>query len=272
MGRKSFQIACSILLAFCLVRSSSVVRVSSEVQLQEKPQQKRVSFIRPAIQTLPQQVRNWLENCLKLDMTRFAHSIELNGKQYLFAAAGKINSGNHSVEISDITTMQDEIVVQVKFTRLPPKKKKGQRHYDLVSIKALDLNIRFKPIGDDDYISITRLVGIDRIPNIVAQSRAIKVFTPKPGEVIDQKFTVTGVARVFEANVLYRVFNKHGNRLLVGSVTAASALDWGYFSIDLTLPPLLAQSALLTLELYGEDAKEGREKDTVTIPLKVESI
>jgi hypothetical protein len=253
-----------------------------------KSKQKRVSFVRPTVEALPEKVRNWVKNSLKFDMTRFANVMESDGKQYLFVSSGIRDSvGSHLVEITDVVIMeQEEVVVKTKFTKLPPARPAIQvpdNPYDLVYIEATGLPVRFVPTGDDTHIPITSLTGIDHLPTIVAQSRRIKVFNPAPNEIVDRKFNVSGVANVFEATIVYRLFDTKQNKLVEGFTTAtatvphfirapvipSSTINWGYFTLDLEVPKTVAVNTKLILELYWESPKDGTVEDLVVIPLKL---
>ena len=254
-----------------------------------KPKQRQLSFTRPAVEALPQEVRNWVENSLKFDMASFGNAIELDGKQYLFIASGARGSvDNHLVEITDVVIVgQEEVVVKAKFAKLPPDQPAIQvphNPYDLVYIEATGLQARFVPTGDDEYMSIASLSGTDHLPTIVAQSRGIKVFAPVPNEMVGRKFSVSGVANVFESTVLYRLLDAEQNRLVDGFTTAtalapnftrepvipSAATNWGYFTFDLAVPETVVAGADLVLELYWESPKEGAEVDLIVIPLKFE--
>lgn len=258
-----------------------------------KPKQRQVSFTRPTVEALPQQVRDWVKNSLKLDMTRFANVMELEGKQYLFIASGVRSSvDSHLVEITDVVIVeQEEIVVKANFSKLSPDQSTIQmpdNPYDLVYIEATGLQARFVPIGDDEYISITSITGIDHLPAVVAQSRGIKVFTPTPNEVVDRNFSVSGVANVFEATVLYRLLDAKQDKLVDGFAAATAlasnftrepvipsdatiGLGWGYFTFDLIVPETVVAGTDLILQLYTTDAKNSHETNLVIIPLKFES-
>jgi len=245
-----------------------------------KPVKKRVYFDRIEIESLPKQVKCWVKNSLKLDMTRFANSMELNKKQYLFIASG---SEFYNVKIVDVFILENkEVIARAKFTKLLPEESESQlfnNPYDLVYIKATGLPVRFVATGDGIYIPITFITGIDYLPNIVAQSQGIKVFTPISNETIARKFSVSGVARIFEATLLYKLFDTEYNKLLDDFVTIGqlssnftrepvisnSAINWSYFKFDIMVPETVVSGKNLILKLYTIDPKNGNEINLVVI-------
>lgn len=129
------------------------------------------------------------------------------------------------------------------------------------------------------------LTGTDYPSTIVAESQGIKVFAPAPEEVVGRKFTVSGVANVFEATFLYRLLDAKRNKLIDGFETAGDlspaftrttvvttnwASAWRYFTFDLTVPETVVAGADLILELYWESPKDGAEVDLIVMPLKFE--
>lgn len=233
---------------------------------------------------MPEEVRNWVENSLKFDLTDFANAKEFDGKQYLFVRSGTGGfRGGRLIQIIDVIVEQEEVAVKVEFTKPPLAQQIPDNLYDLVYIEATGLPVRFVPIADE-AIFIASLTGIHYLPDIVAQSRTIKVFAPAPNEVVGRKFSVSGVANVFEATVLYRLLDVNQNILVDGFITAGqlasdftretviphTVLNWNYFTFDLRAPENVVTGDDLTLELYWESPQDGTRANLVAIPLKFE--
>src|SRR4029079_14102022 len=104
-----------------------------------------------------------------------------------------------------------------------------------------------------------------------ATSDRIAVTAPKPGDIANSgaDLTVTGSARVFEANVVWRVLDSTGKVVANGhflSSLGSSAL-WGTFNTKIPLPANVRGN--LTLELYEASARDGSAQGVVRIPLSV---
>ena len=106
-----------------------------------------------------------------------------------------------------------------------------------------------------------------------AVSDRIAVYEPAPQKTIDSRisrtFTVTGAARVFEANVVWRVKDSSQKVVAQGHTTASLGTSpvWGTFSTPVTLPASV--NGNVTLEVYETSAKDGSELGLVAIPLAV---
>ena len=103
-----------------------------------------------------------------------------------------------------------------------------------------------------------------------AVSDRIAVNSPSPATTIDSRtFTLSGAARTFEANVVWRLKDSTQKVVANGHTTASlgtSAL-WGTFSTPVTLPT--GVSGNMTLEVYEVSPKDGSEQGVVAIPLLV---
>lgn len=80
---------------------------------------------------------------------------------------------------------------------------------------------------------------------------------------------ITGAARVFEANVVWRVKDSAGKVVANGHFLASlgSSAVWGTFATSVQLPSGLSGNA--TLELYEASPKDGTEQGLVQVPLGV---
>ena len=234
--------------------------------------------------TIPQEVENWIENSLKFDVPYFVNSKEYEGKQYLFIRSG----AERSIQTKEVLVMEEEVAVKVSFTKPSLDQPIALNDlYDVIYIKATGLPVRFVPIADEE-IFFNSLAGIHYLPNIVAQSCSIKVFTPAPDDMVGRNFSVSGVASVFEATVNYRLVDSSQNTLDSGFITAGhlaygftrdpvirndwlGVADWRYFIFSLKLIENLAEDENLTLELFWISPKDGTQTALVVIPLKFKS-
>ena len=94
---------------------------------------------------------------------------------------------------------------------------------------------------------------------------------PKPGDIANSgaPLTLTGSARVFEANVVWRVLDSTGKVAANGHFLASlgSSPVWGTFNTRIAMPANVRGN--LTLELYEASAKDGSAQGVVQIPLSV---
>ena len=104
-----------------------------------------------------------------------------------------------------------------------------------------------------------------------ATSDRIAVTAPKPGAIANSgaDLTVTGSARVFEANVVWRVLDSTGKAVANGHFLASlgSSPVWGTFNTKIAMPANVRGN--LTLELYEASARDGSAQGVVQIPLSV---
>ena len=116
------------------------------------------------------------------------------------------------------------------------------------------------------------VVEVGGDPRLVSDRVAISEPTPLAG--IDTRasrtFTLSGVARAFEANVVWRVITGPLKKVAVSGHTTASigtSALWGTFSTQVTLPA--SMSGDVVLEIYEVSPKDGTEQGIVSIPLVV---
>jgi hypothetical protein len=104
-----------------------------------------------------------------------------------------------------------------------------------------------------------------------ATSDRIAVTAPKPGAIANSgaDLTVTGSARVFEANVVWRVLDSTGKVVANGHflTSLGSSAVWGTFNTRISMPANVRGN--LTLELYEASARDGSAQGVVQIPLAV---
>jgi len=80
---------------------------------------------------------------------------------------------------------------------------------------------------------------------------------------------LSGAARVFEANVVWRVKDSAGKVIANGHFLASvgSSALWGTFDTDVQVPPRFTGN--VTLEVYEASPKDGSEQGLVQIPLVI---
>jgi len=104
-----------------------------------------------------------------------------------------------------------------------------------------------------------------------ATSDRIAVTTPKPGAIANSgaDLTLTGSARVFEANVVWRLLDSAGKVVANGHFNASlgSSALWGTFNTRVAMPANVRGN--LTLEVYEASPKDGSAQGVVQIPLSV---
>ena len=104
-----------------------------------------------------------------------------------------------------------------------------------------------------------------------ATSDRIALTAPKPGDVANSgaDLTLTGSARVFEANVVWRVLDSAGKVVANGHflTSLGSSAVWGTFNTKIPLPANVRGN--LTLELFESSPKDGSAQGVVQIPLAV---
>ena len=81
--------------------------------------------------------------------------------------------------------------------------------------------------------------------------------------------TLTGSARVFEANVVWRVLDSTGKVVANGHflTSLGSSAVWGTFNTKIAMPANVRGN--LTLELFEASPKDGSAQGVVQIPLAV---
>jgi hypothetical protein len=104
-----------------------------------------------------------------------------------------------------------------------------------------------------------------------ATSDRIAVTAPKPGDIANSgaDLRVAGSARVFEANVSWRLVDSSGKDRASGHFNASlgSSAIWGTFATSIPIPANVRGN--LTLELFESSPKDGSAQGVVQIPLAV---
>jgi hypothetical protein len=97
----------------------------------------------------------------------------------------------------------------------------------------------------------------------------ITVSVPVANQTVGKAFVVSGSARTFEQNVVWRV-RTTGNVQVASGFTTATAADIGQFgpySFTVTLPG--STVGPVVLEVFETSAKDGSEVSKVSLPLTV---
>lgn len=226
-------------------------------------------FYRPVGKSLPGAVASWKKSCLRFDMVASAFSLVRNGRTYVFVSAGVKPAGGYGVRVSRIDrALIGAITVYATFS-LPARKgdRNRERPYDLVAVCDTARTVTVIPEGRAAPPRIARLAGAQELPPVVNESRAIKLFSPRPGEAVGRTFQIFGAALVFEGTVQVRLTTTSGNLLARTFISAASALDWGCFRMELTVPDSLHPLTRMRLELFTTDEEKGGMKDIVRTSL-----
>jgi len=103
-------------------------------------------------------------------------------------------------------------------------------------------------------------------PALIQPVQGGSVATPPS---VGRTFTLSGAARTFEANVVWRVKDSRQSVVAEGNTTASlgTSAVWGAFGTQVTLPASVAGN--VTLEVFEVSAKDGSEQGVVAIPLTV---
>lgn len=233
--------------------------------------QDTVQFIRPDIQDLPEEIRNWVSVLKELDRSPLWHTRVLDDKKYIYVGWGIKPTGGYHVEVTNIQKTSDELTVTTRFQAPSPDEIVIQmmtRPFDLIAIENGDTQIQIDPEGEDAPRLLLTINGIEEIKPLVAGSGSIKLFEPGPGKHVTPGFRVSGIASVFEATVNYRILNREGEIVEESFTTAYDGMNWGYFSFQ---PDFRLESdtrSEIYLELFNIDAQDGSEINKFRIPVE----
>lgn len=102
-----------------------------------------------------------------------------------------------------------------------------------------------------------------------AVSDRIAVYEPRAGNTVSRDVRISGAARVFEANVVWRLLESSGKEVASGHFNASlgTSIVWGSFDTTITIPASV--SGNVTLEVFEASAKDGSPQGVVQIPLAV---
>lgn len=110
-------------------------------------------------------------------------------------------------------------------------------------------------------------VDIGGVPGTVNQN--VAVYSPTIGQTVTGSITISGAARVFEANVSWRLRDSSGRTVASGSTTATNGTSpvWGSFQTSAQIPAGLNGRA--ALDVFWASPRDGTDQDVVSIPLQV---
>jgi hypothetical protein len=102
---------------------------------------------------------------------------------------------------------------------------------------------------------------------IVLQNVAFRIYEPAPDTEVKDRIVVRGLARVYEATILYEF--EDGHYILDEGFTTASegAPEWGEFEIIIELDDATDYSGRVIL--FEESAKDGSRINELKIPVNV---
>jgi immunoglobulin-like protein involved in spore germination len=100
-------------------------------------------------------------------------------------------------------------------------------------------------------------------------SDRVAVYQPRPGATVTRDLQLTGAARVFEANVVWRLKDSSGRDVANGNFLASlgSSPVWGTFDTRIAIPASV--SGNVTLEVFEASAMDGSPQGVTQIPLTV---
>lgn len=212
---------------------------------------------------LPKEIEDWVNSSLAMNL---GQSKVYEEDMYILVTYGEKPTGGYNVGITDINITDESVEVSVNF-KAP---KEGDivtqaitYPYDLEVIEKVDLPLSFNVSGDEDYLMT--LQGIDELKPIVAESTWIKIFEPAPNGSVGDQVSISGIASVFEGNIVYEVIDESGNTLYENFTTAGMG-DWYYFEIDIDLPSETTDN--FKIELYSPSAIDGSKTSLVSLNLK----
>ena len=109
----------------------------------------------------------------------------------------------------------------------------------------------------------TRIV-VDFGGQQAATSDRIAVYGPVVGSTINRTFILSGAARVFEANVVWRVKDNRQKVLADGNAmaTLGTSVVWGTFQTTVTLPATVTGN--VTIEVFEVSPRDGSEVGAVS--------
>jgi hypothetical protein len=195
------------------------------------------------------------------------------GQTYIFVSYGLKPTGGYSVRICRIDSSGDKkLSARVVFTS-PTKDlattQQPTRPYDLVVVRDTGWTVELLPEGSGRPLRVAALAGTGEVQPIVCQSRAIKIFSPAPGRMVNRTFEVSGLALVFEGTIQIRLSAERNGEVVRTFTTAATAMDWGYFRKPLVVPDSVASGSVIGLDLFTVDEEKGGETNLARMSLTV---
>lgn len=260
-------------LIMVLVVSLSLLGMGCESNRDEVPNENPITngngnedndYDDPNGSELSEEIEDWLNSSLTMSL---GQSRVYEEELYILVTYGEKPTGGYEVNITDINVTDESVEVSVDY-KAP---KEGDivtqvitYPYALEVIEKVDLPVTFIVSGDEEYLMILR--GVEELKPIVAESPLIKVFEPVPSSTVGNKVSISGIANVFEGNIVYEVIDESGTTLYQ-HYTTAGQLDWYHFEIEIDLPEETTKN--FKVELYSPSAIDGSKTNLVSLPLKI---
>lgn len=221
-------------------------------------------YERPEGKNLPEEIQDWVNRSLNINL---GQSKIYGDRQYILVTYGEKPTGGYYVNIEDVKILEDKVEVDVRFKAPQEGDMVTQAityAYDLVVIKAVDLPVKYNVLGDEMHLMT--LKGIDQLKPFAAESSQIKIFEPAPNKVVEKEFVISGIASVFEGNIVYEILDEEDNSLYENYTTAGMG-DWYYFELKIEIPEEISNK--FKVELYSPSAIDRSKTNVVTIPLRL---
>jgi len=217
---------------------------------------------------LPVSIQQWVDLAAK--EVFLGQSRVIGDYLYILVTYGPKPTGGYTVEITEVQAGEQEIRVDVEFTKPKPGDLVTQAFtypFDLVVVPADGLPVVFNAHGAETYVM--GLYGLDTLEPITASSYGIKLFAPADGDLLNGALIYRGVASVFEGTVNYRLRDEGGQILTEGFTTAGMG-DWYYFEGEIPLTGFIQEPRPVIFELFTISPKDGSEQDKISLKLNVE--
>jgi|GEM_PF-2535153 len=226
-----------------------------------------VDFYRPDSQTLPNAIVRWIGYSKEIPMVQ---EKEYMGQRYILITEGMKPTGGYFVAIVGAYKRGNTLELLVQSTS--PGENDAVTMaltypYDLIIVEEKELELRFIDVSGENRF-FAGLVGMDFIDRpVVASSQWIKIFSPEPGQEIENTIVLNGLTNAFEGTVNFELVTRNDDVILEGFATGVMG-DWGYFEKEIQLPEEI-DIGVLYLEVFNISPKDGERMSTVKIPLRI---
>lgn len=212
----------------------------------------------PAEKKYPPEVANWIEVLKPIYAGSFTES---GGKTYILLSWGRKKTGGYQVERVDLKDNGDKVILTARFKEPPKGSMLTQvltTPYLVETVNHPVKEVQFADADGKETIPVIR--GLSKAMPFINQADNIKIMDFQD----TQGITVSGLARVFEANVAYEIQAADKKPLRTGSVlSAGGAPDWGYFKIKETFP-----MGARYVEVFNRSPKDGEKQNILTLEIK----
>lgn len=151
----------------------------------------------------------------------------------------------------------------------------GYRPLRWVAAARTDAGMRYT-IGLDELRPWRAVAASDPVAILVdfggdpdAVNEGMAVYAPRWGATVGRRFTVSGVARTFEAAVSWRARDVQGAIVASGftHATVGTSAAFGAYEIDVALPDGVRDA--LDFEVYETSMRDGSDRNLVRLPLRL---